>query len=119
MGSMSTFRSYKAEAAVEGFRIIKHGSADATTIKATAATDKLLGTADGLDKAVGEFVDLNDSAVGEVRLGGTVARGDALTADANGKAVVTTTVGNRIIGFADASGVVDDVIPYLRALGVY
>ena len=119
MGSMSTFRSYQAQAAVEGNRIVDHGTVDGTAIKATGPTDKLLGAADALDKAVGEFVDLNTSPLGDVRLGGTVARGDALTSDANGKAVVTTTAGHRIIGFADASGVVDDVIPFLRANGVY
>lgn len=119
MGTMNTFRSYTAQAAVEGFRIVKPGSADMTAIKATAATDLLLGTADSLDKATGELVDMYVSPLGEVRLGGTVARGAALTSDANGKAVATTTVGHRVIGYAEVSGVVDDVITYLRAPGVY
>jgi Uncharacterized conserved protein (DUF2190) len=119
MASMDTFRSYKAEATVEGFRIVKAGSADLTAIKATGATDALLGTSDALDKATGEMVDVSLSPLAEVRLGGTVTRGAPLTSDANGKAVATSTAGNRIIGYAEASGVADDVIPYLRALGVY
>lgn len=118
MGTMNTFRSYAAQAAVEAFRIIKPGAADQSAIKAAAATDFLMGTSDSLDKATGEMVDVYASPMGEVRLGGTVARGAALTSDANGKAISTTTVGHRIIGFAEASGVADDVIPYLRALGV-
>lgn len=116
--AMTEFRSYKAEAGVEGFRILKFGSANGTAVKASAATDKIIGTSDGLDKAAGELVDSAVGDVHEVRLGGTVARGDALTSDANGKAVATTTVGHRVIGFAESSGVVDDVIPYLRSLHV-
>ena len=56
--------------------------------------------------------------VPKVKLGGAVAAGDALTSDANGKAIATTTTGNRIIGFAEIPGVLDDVITYLRAPGV-
>lgn len=113
--AITEFRSAKAEAIVEGYRIVKPGSADYTVVKATAATDKSIGTADSLDKAAGEMVDMGVGDVHEVRLGGTVTRGDALTSDANGKAITTTTVGHRAIGFAEQSGVLDDVITYLRA----
>lgn len=118
MGIMSAFRGYKAEAAVEAYRIIKAGSADMTCVKSVAATDALLGTADSLDKVTGEVVDVYVSPIGEVRLGGAVVRGAALTSDANGKAISTTTIGHRIIGFAEVSGVADDVITYIRDLGV-
>jgi hypothetical protein len=47
-----------------------------------------------------------------------VAAGDALTSDANGKAIATTTTGNRIIGFAELAGVANDIVTYLRAPGV-
>lgn len=112
------FLSYKAEATVEAYRILKPGSADNTAIKGAAATDFLLGTSDSLDKATGEYVDMDVRERSEVRLGGTVVRGAALTSDANGKAISTTTIGNRIIGFAEMSGVLDDVITYTRAPGV-
>lgn len=115
------FKSLKAQATVEGFRILKHGSADNTCIKAAAATDLLIGTADSLDKATGEMVDMDVRPVAEVRLGGTVTRGQALTSDANGKAVVAAPGAGsnvRIIGHAAISGVLDDVITYVRAPGV-
>lgn len=121
MGTQSLHRSYRAEATVEGFRIVKAGTADLTCIKATAATDLLLGTAESLDKITGELVDVSVSPIAEVRLGGTVTRLQPLTSDANGKAVAAApAVGtnNRIIGFAEVSGVLDDVITYLRAPGV-
>jgi hypothetical protein len=118
MAINSDFRGRVAEAAVEGYRIIKTGAAAGSCIKAAAATDKLLGTSDELDHTVGEVVDLAVGPVPKVKLGGAVAVGDALTSDANGKAIATTTTGNRIIGFAESAGVLDDVITYLRAPGV-
>jgi Uncharacterized conserved protein (DUF2190) len=118
MAINSDFRPRLAEATVERYRIVKAGTAAGSCIKAAAATDKLLGTSDELDHAAGELVDMAVGPVPKVKLGGTVAAGDALTSDANGKAIATTTTGNRIIGFAEAAGVLDDEIPYLRSLGV-
>jgi hypothetical protein len=111
-------RARVAEAAIQGFRIVKAGTADMSAVPAAAATDKLLGTTDKLDHAIGEVADVAVIPVAQVRLGGTVAAGDALTSDANGKAVATTTIGHRYIGFAEVAGVVDDVITYVRSLGV-
>lgn len=113
----SDFRGRVAEAAVEAYRIVKPGATAGGCAKASAATDKIIGTSDELVHAIGEVVDVAVGPVPQVRLGGTVAAGDALTSDANGKAIATTTTGNRIIGYAEAAGVLDDVIPYLRALG--
>lgn len=107
-----------AEAAVEGYRIVKAGTAAMSCVKAAAATDKLLGTSDELDHVTGEVVDVAVIPVAKVRLGGTVAAGDPLTSDANAKAIATTTTGNRIIGFAEVAGVADDVITYLYSPGV-
>lgn len=123
MAINSDFRARTAEAAVEGFRIIKAGAAVGGCQKSSAATDKHLGTSDGDDTgyisyAIGEVVNLAVGPVPKVRLGGTVAVGDALTSDANGKAIATTTTGNRIIGFAEVAGVADDIVTYLRSPGV-
>ena len=114
----SSFRGRVAEAAVSGYLIVKAGTAAMSCVPAAAATDKLLGTSDELDHVTGEMVDLAMGSVPKVRLGGTVAAGDALTSDANGKAIATTTAGNRLIGFAEIAGVSGDVITYQRALGV-
>lgn len=118
MGINSLFRGRVAEGAVAALLIVKAGTADMSCVVAAAATDKLLGTSDELDHVTGEVVDVAVGAVPKVRLGGTVAAGDALTSDANGKAIATTTTGNRIIGFAEIAGVLNDVITYERALGV-
>lgn len=118
MGINNDFRSRTAEATVEGLRIVKGGTAAGSCIKAAAATDAILGVSDELDHVTGESVDIAVGPVPKVRLGGTVTVGAALTSDANGKAIATTTTGHRLIGFAEAAGVLDDVITFLRAPGV-
>lgn len=118
MAINSDFRGRVAEGAVERYRIVKAGAAVGSCVKAAAATDKLLGTSDELNHIAGEVVDLAVGPVPFVKLGGPVAAGDALTSDANGKAIATTTTGNRIIGFAEMAGVLDDEITYFRAPGV-
>jgi hypothetical protein len=115
------FRGYKAEVAVDAYLIVKPGTADYACTLATAATDLLLGTSDALAKAIGEVVDVNLQPWAEVRLGGAVTRGQPLTANAAGKAVAAAPAAGsnvRVIGFAEQSGVADDVITYLRAPGV-
>lgn len=118
MSNKQRFESYVAEAAVAAHLIVKYGAADGGCTLGTAATDALIGAADSLGKAAGEMVDVHIGEIGEVRLGGAVTRGAALTANGSSKAISTTTVGNRIIGFAEMSGVLDDVIRYRVAPGV-
>lgn len=113
--SMTRYRSHLAQATVEAFRILKPGTADMTVVKAAGPTDLCIGTSDGLDKVSGEQVDVAVGDIHEVRLGGAVTRGASLTSDANGKAVSTSTVGHRCIGYAEVSGVADDVITYIRS----
>ena len=117
MSNKQRFESYRGAVAVAANLIVKYGSADGECTLATAATDALIGAADGLDKATGEMVDVHIGEIGEVRLGGSVTRGAALTANAASKAVATTTTGNRLIGYAEQSGAADDVIRYRVAPG--
>lgn len=119
MSVTSRFRARTAEGTINAYRIVKPGTATGSCVAAAAATDLLLGTSDELDHVAGEVVDVGMGDIHKVRLGGTVAAGAALTSDANGKAIATTTAGNRIIGFAEVGGVLDDVITYIRSPGVY
>lgn len=107
-------KNYTAETAVIGGRIVKFGSADGLVVQAAAATDLLIGVASrDFDAGAGERIDIMTHGVASVRLGGNVARGQKLTADADGKAVAAAPaqgVNNQIIGIALVSGVADDVI---------
>lgn len=118
MGINSDFRGRTAEGSIGKYHIIKSGAGVNSCVLAAAATDKLLGTSDELDHVAGELVDMAVGPVPKVVLGGVVAAGDALTSDANGAAIATTTTGNRLIGYAEIAGVAGDVITYLRAPGV-
>lgn len=115
MSSPLQFRSVLAQIAIAGYLIIKHGTADNTAALATAATDKLIGVNEALNKDAGEMVDYPTAGTGQVRLGGNVTRGDPITADAASKGVTAAPAAGanvRIIGFALQSGVLNDVIDY-------
>lgn len=107
---------FVAEAAVSRYRIVKPGSSGGV-ITAAAATDKLLGTSDEISTAIGDVVDVAVSPYPWVTLGGTVAAGDWLTSDSQGRAIATTTTGNQVIGRAAKAGVVGDEINYISAPG--
>lgn len=111
-------RTFIAEAAVEGYRIVKPGAAGGV-VKAAAATDLILGTsATKEDCAIGGALNLALGQLPKVRLGGTVAAGEPITSDAAGKGVKATATGHRYIGFAEVAGVVDDIVTYIRSPGV-
>ena len=114
-------KSRSAATAIPPYRIVKPGAADGQVALATAATDALMGTTGQLGAAIGERVDVDLGGMPEVELGGTVAAGDPLTADANGKAVKAIPAAGanvRIIGFSDTSGTAGAVITYLHAPSV-
>lgn len=106
--------------AIAGYLVAKHSAAGGTIQAATAATDPLIGTIDSLGVEAGGLADFSFDGVGEVRLGGSVDAGDPLTSNADAKAIkalpsASTQV--RIIGFALAAGVADDIIQYAIAPG--
>jgi len=101
--------NFTAGAAVAAYRIVKHGASDSAIIQGAAATDKLIGIGPEIATASGEPCDVHTVGAAEVEYGGTVARGDMLTSDANGKAIATTTAANRVIGTALVSGSSADI----------
>lgn len=107
--------AYEAEADIAGFRIVKFSDTTASQKIATAAanTEPHVGVSDGMGASAGGMCDVHRGGLVSVQLGGAVAAGDPLTSDAAGKAIkavaaVSTTV--RVIGYADAPGVADDII---------
>lgn len=112
MHSGSHARTYDAAAAIPARRIVKF-TANLTVNLATAATDDMIGvTADVGAEAAGDRVDVYRSGPVEIDVGGTIARGKEITADASGKAIqAPTTAGTtlRIIGIAERSYVAGDI----------
>lgn len=116
-------KSYAALAAIAGNSLVAFADpANSTAVAlATGAGSPLLGSSDRLDTAIDDMCDVNRGGIPQVRLGGTVAAGDPLTSDADGKAIKAVAAAGTtvwIVGYADAPGVADDIVDYLFAPGV-
>lgn len=112
----SLIKSYRAAAVVAGYLIAKFAAPTTATTAtfATAGTDPLLGVVGSQGADINGMLDVTLAGPGEVRLGGTVAAGDPITAGAGGKGVkCAPAAGTRAayVAIALAPGVVDDIIP--------
>lgn len=120
--SNSTFiKTMTATAAILANRIVQIGSADYEATPATAATQTLIGVSDAVGQdTAGDRVDVIVNGEADVKLGGTVTRGDFITAGAAGVGVAAAPsagVNNGVIGIAMQSGVSDDIITVRLSLG--
>lgn len=109
MRTETFIKSYRADAAVTKHRIVKAGAADGNAAQASAATDAIMGVADSLGASAGQVFDVIAGGYATVEYGGNVTRGAPLTADANGKAIVATVAGSRLVGFAAVAGASGDL----------
>ena len=114
MANNGLTKSYNAGGAIVANSIVKAGANDWDVLQAAAATDKSVGITTEIAAASAERVDVVQEGIADLKLGGTVARGDLLTSDASGYGVTAAPAGgsnNRIIGVAMISGVSGDIIP--------
>ncbi len=81
-----------------------------------AATDKLIGVITE-ENVSGSPVTVQFGGIAKVIAGGSISEGDLITSDGNGKAVATTSAGNRIIGIALSGADSGDVFPVLLTPG--
>lgn len=103
-------KSRVATTAIPAMRFVKEGPADGTGVPAVDATASIIGVSGDLDAAVGERASVAMTGnIMPIVYGGTVGRGDVLTADAQGRAVATTSTGARYGGTAEVAGVVGDI----------
>lgn len=115
-------KTLNAEGTIAAYTIVKVGAADHGALAAAAVSDKIIGVTGSLGAASGERVDVIMQGIATVLYGGTVARGDVLTTDANGKAVTAAPAAgtnNRIIGIAMISGVANDLGTVNIQLGTF
>lgn len=122
MANNGLTKSYLAEGAITAQRIVKVGAADYGVLQAAAVSDKLIGVATEIDAASGERIDVVHEGIADLKIGGTVARGDLLTSDASGQGVTAAPsagTNNRIVGMALVSGVTGDIIPVLLSVGSF
>lgn len=110
-------KAYKAGAQIAPFLIVKWDAVDFQVLPAAAATDKIAGVSvPNVTAPSGQRVDVIKAGIAQVQLGGTVTRGDPITSNATGLGVTAAPAAgtnNRIVGYAEMSGVSGDIIPVL------
>lgn len=112
-------KSRNATTAVPAYRLVVEGPVNGAGALAVDASKSIIGCSSEVDTAVGERISVFMSGnIGEVTAGANVGRGDKITADAQGRAVPTTTQGDNIVGTAEVSGVLGDIITVIIAPGV-
>jgi hypothetical protein len=116
-GTEQLIKAYKAGAQISPNTIVKWDAVDFQVLPAAAVTDKLIGVAvPNVTAPSGQRVDVVKAGIAQVVLGGTVTRGDPITSSATGQGITAAPaagVNNRIVGYAEMSGVAGDIIPVL------
>ena len=110
-------KSYTAGGTITRYAIVMFGSSDDAVVVGTAATDLLIGVAMH-DAVSGERVEVQLMGITEIKLGGTVTRGNDITSGAAGVGVALSAAATikSSIGKALASGVTGDVIPVMISI---
>ncbi len=113
-------REAAADLTAKQYYIVKTDSAGKIVL-AAAATDALLGVLNNAPD-LGETADVelvNGNGTGEVIAGGAITKDSYLTTDGSGKAIVTTTAGNRVFGRALADANSGDIFEYVKFAHIY
>lgn len=115
-------KGYTAALAIPRLTIAKWGAADGTVTPAADGAAFLVGIQAEIDCDVGDRASMTMIGnIEDVIYGGNVTRGQPLTAGAGGKAVVAAPAAGAnvyIIGFAEVSGVANDIGSVLIAPGI-
>ena len=120
MANTRLFKTYDVDGPLAPYRIVAHSSTAGNVRQAAAPTDALMGAADELGKQPNGRTDIALSDLPEVETGAAIAAGQALTSDAEGRAVPATATGQRIIGFAlEGASAAGTIITYVFAPGFY
>lgn len=112
MGQTTGFltKSLTATGAIVKRRFVSYGAADGSCVQSSGATAFIAGVSSDIDSDIGQRTSVHmNGNIADIEYGGVVTRGDALTSDAQGRAIATTTAGNRCGGFAEVSGVAGDI----------
>jgi hypothetical protein len=102
-----------ASAIIAAFRIVRGVTDEQHVTTAIDSQAPMLGVSNALGvEAIGDRVDVITHGFADVEYGGAVSIGDPLTADAQGRAVKATFVGEQvvyIVGYAATDGVLGDI----------
>lgn len=100
----------KAGGAISKGMALKAGADVDHVVKATAATDKIIGVAQNDAPNAEDPVEMALPGGGGVgKAGGAISAGDLLTSDSDGELIATTTANNRVVAIAAEDAVEGDV----------
>ena len=108
MRTDTLIKTFHAPASVEGYRIVTLAVGVNTVETANAVTDPLIGVTTSIGSMDNGRCDVIVGGISEIKIGGSVTRGDVLTTDASGRAV-TAAGTDRVIGMAINDAVADDI----------
>ena len=102
-------KSYQAAADIAAYRFVKF--AEGGVVQAAAGTDNIIGVSEELKNTAGYATDVYIAgSFAEIEAGGAFSAGEALTSDADGKAVKATKTDNiGAIAMMDANAAGDIV----------
>lgn len=104
--------SFKAAAALVEATLVKLDTTEGQAAQATAASEEVIWVTT-IEAASAQSVSVQVDGIARVKLGGTVAIWDKLTATTAGVAITTTTSGNISFGIALQAGATGNFIPVL------
>jgi hypothetical protein len=108
------FKQYVAAAAIAPYRIVVPGGTAGTVQQAAAASGKSFGVSWDVAPVTGERVDVCHMGIHLVEAGGAFTAGDPVTSDAQGRAVVANTAGQRVVGISqEAATAAGDLVQVL------
>ena len=119
MANAKLTKTYRAGADIPAKTIVKF-SADRTVVPAAAAGDLLIGVSTEVAAKSGDPVDVIREGIVEVIASGVINRGDYVTSDAAGQAVVCapiTATKAQHIGIAEVTSAAGDIIDMLIQRG--
>jgi hypothetical protein len=103
-GNFQLDKGYDADAAITKFRAVKEGTNPESVTPVVASTDNTLGIAQfdvaTTEIARGKGCSVRESGISEWEAGAAITRGQEVMADANGRCIVATGAGNRVVGRA-------------------
>lgn len=109
-------KSFQAESAIPGNRIVTLGVAAASVALASAVSETLIGVSHNLDAADGTQADVVMAGTPMVKAGAAINKGTYVTTDANGQAIAVSAGTDRSIGIALEGASTGDLIPVLLSV---
>lgn len=109
-------REAGADLSSKRYYIVKTDS-NGKYVLASTATDAIRGVLVNAPKAgeVADVANINGSGTFKVIAGGIISKDAYLTSDGNGKAIATTSSGNRVFGRAVAAAAAGDIVEYVKS----